>query len=259
MDSKQDLLANAYSRGKECWPDLDVSLDSFRAHVEDRRIDGACATARAADLLLVVAALHGSRGALKHLDELLIRASAAVSKLDGTAAFMDEVRQELRVKLVVGPSPRLKSYAASGALVDWLRVAALRVALNLKRANRLIPTEDPPFDVVLGVTSDEALTDLYAGDLKNALEASFRALTSRERTLLRLHFIEGLNIERIGIMYHVHRATVARWLVAIRRKLFEHAKAQLAGRYGLDSAELKSLYRLLERNVQVTISRLLTT
>ena len=75
--------------------------------------------------------------------------------------------------------------------------------------------------------------------------------------MLRLHFIDGLNIERIGVIYRVNRATVARWLVAIRTRLFNEVRAELATKHGLDTADIKSLYRIMEQDVHVTMSRIL--
>src|SRR5690242_3153046 len=106
-----DSLDEAYSRARQRWPQLEVSFDSFRTHIEQQHIDSERATTHAIDLLLVVAALQGSRQALKYLDELLVRASNSAAKLDRSAAFIDDVRQEMRLKLVAGPSPRLRSYA----------------------------------------------------------------------------------------------------------------------------------------------------
>src|SRR5262249_26465617 len=62
---------------------------------------------------------------------------AAARRLDRDPAFLDEVRQALRVRLLVAPEggrPRIADYAGRGPLRAWVGVAALRVALNLKRA-----------------------------------------------------------------------------------------------------------------------------
>ena len=33
-----------------------------------------------------------------------------------------------------------------------------------------------------------------------------------------MHFLDGLNIDRIGVVFGVHRATVARWIAAARER-----------------------------------------
>jgi hypothetical protein len=58
-------------------------------------------------------------------------------------------------------------------------------------------------------------------------------------------------------MYRVNRATIARWLVAIRRRLFEEVRRELGERHGLSTEGVKSLYRIMRDDVHVTISRVL--
>ena len=112
--------------------------------------------------------------------------------------------------------------------------------------------EEQPAVALLGDQEAQQLKRWYLDDMRGALRGRLRpAVTAGERNLLRLHFIDGLNIERIGVIYGVHRATVARWLVAIRRRLFEDTKAVLASKHGLDTADIKSLYRLMEADVHI--------
>ena len=66
-----------------------------------------------------------------------------------------------------------------------------------------------------------------------------------------------LNIERIGVIYGVHRATVARWLVVIRERLFRELREHFAATHGLCDTDVRSLYRILQQDVHVTISRVL--
>ena len=61
----------------------------------------------------------------------------------------------------------------------------------------------------------------------------------------------------MAAIYSVHRATVARWLVGIRRMLFAQTRELLGATQPLESGELRSLYRLLEGELQVTLSSLL--
>src|SRR5262249_46804856 len=139
VPSPDQDIALAYVAGRAAWPNLAVSVDAFRHHVVDRlRLSPASVVPRAADLYLVIAVLEGADRALPILDERLARAAGVVARIDGAPAFVDEVRQELRVKLLAGPEPRLRSYAGIGALFEWLRVAALRTAINLKRSDRLL-------------------------------------------------------------------------------------------------------------------------
>jgi RNA polymerase sigma-70 factor (ECF subfamily) len=251
------VVDRAFAGAQQQWPDLALDRDVFRAHVGRLALGEAALADRAADVFLVAAVLAGVPNAHRRFDQQVAQASVAAGRVDPAPVFVREVEQELRVTLLTDGGAKLLGYSGAGALVNWLRVVAVRVALNLKRADRARPVVDDAPDAVLDDRSAPWLKAFYLDDLKAALEVGFERLTPRERTLLRLHFVDGLNIDRIGVICGAHRATVARWLVAIRRQLFDHIKSELATKHGLDSIDVKSLYRAMEREVGITISRVL--
>jgi len=249
-------IATVHARCAERFPDVALDLAAFRRHCERLGLPDQQLAARGDDLFLVAAVLENVPGALLRFDACLTAAARVIARIDATPSFIDDLAQELRVKLLTGEAPKLWTYAGAGPLVDWLRVIATRAALNAKRGDRLHPVENLPEAVLEG---GEALhlARRYLGDLQEALREAMERLTARERTLLRLHFIDGLSIDRIGALYQVNRTTVARWLVAIRRRLFEEVRATLGARHGLDTAEVRSLYRKIGDDVHVTMSRVL--
>jgi len=261
MVSKSTPLKLACELGAQRWPDVRLPLDRFAEHLSRSGIDELRLTSHAADLFLVAACLSGDERAIAHLDrEYLSRAVPAIARVDGSPSFIDEVRQQLRVRLLTGEKPRLARYQAAGRLIDWIRVAAVRIALNAKRADqRMLPTEDVPLSNLLGETDREidALRPHYVHEVQGALEACFRELAVRERNLLRLHFLDGLSLDTLATMHGVHRATIARWLVSIRRSLVERARTMLGGPRGLSAGSVRSLYRWLARDVHLSVSRLL--
>lgn len=232
-------------------------MEAFRLRAEQAGLDDDRLSARAADLFLVTAVLEGQTLALSYFDNYVAEAAQVTLRLDRSADFMDEVKQQLRIRLLAGDRRKLAAYAGTGTLIDWLRVSAWRVGLNIKRSEPRMVSDQMGLAALVGAEDDEALKRFYLNDFQQAIEASFQGLTVRERTLLRLHFVNGFNIERIGVIYGVHRATVARWLVTIRQRLLGAAKLALAARHGLHTGEVKSLYRLLQRDVDLSVSRLL--
>lgn len=246
----------AYERGRARWPALALAPDAFGRHVERLALDEGQMSARAEDLFLLAAVLEQVPRAVGAFDECLAVAALVVARVDRTPSFIEDVLQEVRLKLLAGDAPKLWSYSALGPLMDWLRVVATRIALNLKRSDRLQPDDDLP-EAVLDGQEAAHLKSFYLEDLRRALEIGFGRLSVRERTLLRLHFIDGLNVERIGTVYRVHRTTIARWLVTIRSRLFEEVRGELGTKHGLDTADVKSLYRLMEEDVHVSMSRIL--
>ncbi len=75
--------------------------------------------------------------------------------------------------------------------------------------------------------------------------------------MLRYHFLQGLNIEQIGAIHSVHRATVARWLASLRKDLLESTREALARRLDVGDAEVESIMRLIRSQLDASIERLL--
>jgi RNA polymerase sigma-70 factor, ECF subfamily len=72
-----------------------------------------------------------------------------------------------------------------------------------------------------------------------------------------MHYVDGLNIEEIGLAYRVHRATVARWLAASREKILDETKRLLSQGLKLDREEVQSMIDLVRSRLDVSIYRLL--
>ena len=58
-------------------------------------------------------------------------------------------------------------------------------------------------------------------------------------------------------MYKVHGSTVSRWLAAVRQNVFDQTMRLLVERLGLPESELASMLRVLQSDLDVTLSRLL--
>ena len=168
----------------------------------------------------------------------------------------------MREKLLVGPAPgqpgRLVEYAGTGPLGGWIRVVAVRVALDLKRAAGHERDADGADRVV------EVALDPRCACCASATRARSRrpwprrwpACHPRERNLLRLHFAEGATLEQLATSYQVHRATVARWLAAAREAVLDRVARRLGESMGMSAGEVDSVVRLLASQIDVSLSRL---
>jgi RNA polymerase sigma-70 factor (ECF subfamily) len=260
MSAAPAEIAASYDAGRQAWPELGLEFEKFREHVARLGVVGEALSVHARDLFLVAAVLAGEARALAALDRDYLRvACTTAGRIDRTPQFAQDVEQQLRLKLLAGAEPGLRLYAAAGGLLPWLRVSALRVAINLKRSDHLVPAAGSTLEPLIASNDVErdAARGLYLEHFQRAVEASFHRLSPRERTLMQLHFVDGLNIEAIGVMYGAHRATVARWLAAIRRTIFEETRALLGQTSPPGSDTIRSLYRLLEPDLHLTLSRLL--
>ena len=252
---------------RAAWPGVDVPLLQFVAHASGRvAADGTDpGFAHAADLYLAAACLSGHRAALDVLERsFLARVEGQVRRIDASAAFADEVRQQLREHLLVGrcdERPRLADYAGRGPLGAWLRVAAVRLALNLVAMRR--PEQEQPLEETLLQASDandpehELLHARYGPLLRQAVSTALTALTSQQRNLLRLNLARGLSTAKIAIAYRVDQSTVVRWLQAARAAVRDATYEHLCAALGASAHEVQRLTRLLLSRLDLSLSGIL--
>src|SRR5262249_564583 len=131
--------------------------------------------------------------------------------------------------------PRLGLYAGRGPLRAWVGVAAARTALMLRRSQqrtREVSADEDDWAGALATISTnnpelELLKRQYAAAFGVALRDAVGGLEPRQRTVLRMSFVDGLSIDEIGAVYAVHRATAARWIQRACDTLFEKTRALL--------------------------------
>src|SRR5262245_3991171 len=128
------LVREAIDGALRSWPELAPALPDFDAHVDRLGIDSGDLRARGSELYLAFACSSGQRAAVRVLEQQYLRdAMRAVARVNGAKEFTDEVQQMLSERLLVGPAPKIASFAGTGPLAAWLRVAAVRTALNLQK------------------------------------------------------------------------------------------------------------------------------
>jgi RNA polymerase sigma-70 factor (ECF subfamily) len=254
--------------GRQAWPAIVLDEERFLAHVAARLSAGADPAAiAAADLWLVCACLDHDGAALRELDRLIssLRPVLGAMRLDDDR--IGDVLQDLRAKLLVGDGDgghaRLADYSGRADLRTWLRTAATRAAIDIlrKRVDHALPDDDEALAAPALGTDPElaALRARYREPFKAALTAAMAALDTRDRALLRFHYVQGYAIDRIAAVYGVHRATAARWLVTAREVLARSTQKRLVQQLGLSLSEVQSLARLVESQLDLSLRRLLPT
>ncbi|MHB8879242.1 MAG: sigma factor-like helix-turn-helix DNA-binding protein, partial [Myxococcaceae bacterium] len=247
------------------WPDLEVDELLFIEHLALRLPpDGTLAAVHATDLYLAFACLLGDPLALEHLDRGFLRQVRPALERLPPGLTIDEVQQTLRQKLLMrnGESaPKIGDYSGRGALLHWVRAAAVRIAQDIARARNLevaLPDEalaqmpSPAPDAELAYVKSR-----FGAQFKAAFQDALAGLDQRDRNLLRLHYLDGINPDEMGRIYRVHRTTVWRWLTQAREDVFKQTRRLLTERLPLEKGELASLMNLVCSQLDVSISRLL--
>jgi RNA polymerase sigma-70 factor (ECF subfamily) len=263
----EELLHSLWQKGERAWPGVRLDPESFVRHLGARlgpSGDGArLASTHTADLYLACACARAIPEALASFDRhVLPLVSEMLRREGGDATWADEVQQVLRQKLFVGGArsePKIAEYSGVGSLGKWLRAVAVRTASVMRRGEeRLVPFEEHEFAEMELLTADpelEFLKTRYRIELKKAFAQALQTLSDRELTVLRFHLVDGLNIDKIGVLYGTHRATVARWIAGARTRLLEETRRLLGEWLGLTVEELDNLIRLIRSNLDLSIVR----
>ena len=259
-------LADAEAR----WPEVSVDRRRFVTHwaAQLGRADDVGAAIdqlHLSDLYLAFACAEGDTNALRSFGTLLSSVAGAVRSVDGAPAFVDEILQRLRTRVLVpedGRSARILDYAGRGSLENWLRAGALRLALNARRDARRGPEPLPDASLwePAAPTAErtlELLRGKYAAEFGSALREAFASLEPGERNVLRMHFLEGLSLNQIAAMYQVNKSTISRRMARAREILLERTRAQLERALSLPATELDSLLQQLGPRLDLSLSSVL--
>jgi RNA polymerase sigma-70 factor (ECF subfamily) len=258
-------LRELFAEGARAWPEIRMSPEAFVGHLaarvaDARSLDGV----RAADLYLACACATRVRGAVEAFDRVhLRRVGAFLAAMRPAPAFVDEVRQVIREKLFVGrgdAAPKITEYDGRGALASWVRVVALRVALDLQRqAPVAADSGRESGDAGAGAGDPEVdyLKQRYRQVFNDAFRGAVAELGADSRELLRLHFVDGLTLHQLALKLGVHRATVARRLAAGRQAVADAARRRLRAALGATEAELESLAGMMRSQIDLSLPVLL--
>jgi RNA polymerase sigma-70 factor, ECF subfamily len=264
-------LRRLFEEGARAWPGLGLSPEAFVHHLASRRAAPTSASpptahlagVHAADLYLACACAARLRGAVEAFDRAYLRRlDVYLARLRPSPAFVDEVRQALGEKLFVGKDgapPKIGEYDGHGALESWVRVIALRAAIDLRRQGGAVVVQEAR------ERDEPATADPEIGYLKrryrHAFSAAFRgaveALDAEDRELLRLRFVDGLTQVEVAARLGVHRATVVRRLEAAQQAVTDGARRLLQAQLGASEAELASLAGLMRSQIELSLPGLL--
>lgn len=269
--SLEPVVAEFVDRARSAVPEVSVNPGAFLTFVADRlpedmSLPEALASLNAPDLFLAHACLAGDPRALAAFDALhMKRVPAYVARYLRAAEQVDELKQTLRVRLLLsGPrtGPQLAGYSGRGPLGGWLRVAAVRAAIDLLR-QRSPELPDPA--AAQGATAPVADAELaflkarYAPAFQRAFEDALGALPARERTMLRLHVVDGMTLTAIARAFRVNPSTVHRAIARVRERVLEETLHALGDELGVGETQAESIVRLVQSRIDVDLRRCLET
>ena len=265
-----ELLDRVMERARARWPDVSVPADRFLPFVAERLSDDAdpekeLERINVADLYLACGCVDGDAVAVAVFSaNHFPRVERAIAALDVPRTVIEDIKQGIFQKLFVGDGEReakICHYAGEGDLGTWIRVVAVRQAIDLLRKEG---KEQPLSDEQLPnlVARDEGpelrfLKQRYRTEFKEVFQHTLASLSSKDRNLLRYQVIGELTMEQIASLYKVNRSTVVRWLQKVRKKLLSDTRRELSRRLKIDRTEFESMMRLINSQMNVSIQRVL--
>lgn len=251
---------------QERWPQLEFDGTAFGAFLEERAIEGHGLTSlHVEDLFLAWACLSQQREALAAFERFTRPLIALAVRRD--ARDTDELIHQVQIKLLVAEgtrAPRLADYTGVGPLKAFVMVMAMRCLADARRSDER-RREEHVGDGWLELASIAGSntgpeTQVQWAELEphaaRAVNEAMAALSVRQRTILRLHYVEGISAEALGRMYSVHRATTTRWLVDARERVLELVQQRLRSTLDVSTASLASLNQTLVGGLELSLPAL---
>lgn len=242
-------LIEAYDRARERWKFPGVSLAQFRRHIGDLGyVDSLPPWPD--EVYLCAGCALGLRDACRIVDEVYLAAARpAMMAVLQHSADVDDVLQDVRQRLLAGPSPKIATYRGSGPISAWVRIMAVRAALDNWRSRTsrecLLSTQQRHYWLVSNVSTERIerpVRNGYSDACAVSLRASVAALPPEARQLLVHHFAGRLSIDILARMYAVDRSTVARRIQRsidrIRRRLAIDLRRQHKGLTNAEALEI---------------------
>ncbi len=255
------LLAEVLAASRAAWPGIEISDEDFVAYLTariDTPLDDALEVLVVADVWLACGITRGSAAALRELDRRLTAVAPAIAHLDGGSALLADVTAAVRERVIGSDgNGKIADYRGRGDLRGWLRVVAVREALQILRARK----REAPISEDLAERIDDHGASLSPDEhraYREAFAAALATLTPRERNLIKQQYVYGATIDELGALYGVHRATAARWLAQIRDTLLRRTRGRIAEAMLLTGTDLESAMGKLAEHVDYSLRHTLS-
>lgn len=269
----EGLLNRALEAARAQWPSVALSSEVFVRHLAERLPEPGperplvplLEQLSLPELYLACACVHDIAGAIEAFEQhYLAKLPGLLAYLKQPDALIDDVCQLTRVRLLVrtpGSGPRLNDYTGRGSLLSWVRVTAVRIALKLFDTGKPAPDKDVAAVIeALPAPGADAELDLikqrHQAELRQAVHEAFATLSSDERHLLRLYFVDRLSTPELGALLGVNQSTVSRWLKSARKTVYTETRRRLQARLDLSARGFQSFLAVIDSQVDLSLSQL---
>ena len=186
-------------------PVFDSMSNRFTTGPGPRESSSTALITHAVDLVMAAACAAGDPVAIAAFEQQHVRSiRPSVSRVALRPDQLDELRQTLRVRLLTGPTPKIRQYKGNGPLGAWIRVTAARIALELQEATSRHGRDVGSDAAMNALVGSDANPELMAAKAQHRemfqreLQRCFRELDEQEKTLLRMHYLHDMGIDEMS-------------------------------------------------------------
>lgn len=269
-DAWGPALRSAIEQARSAWPTVALDderfIEALAACVEPSDPPTRLAELRLDHLYLATACAHGDEQAVAlFVERFRGDVEAALARFADDRAFRSEVADEVFDKLLVatpGHPPRIAAYHGRGELGRWIRVTAVRTAVDRTRGRDRRESPAGERALVDGLQRHDDpelryLEDRYRTEFRAAFEHAAASLSDRDRRLLREQVVYGLGVVKIASLHDTSKSTAARWITAARTRLVEAVHTYLQTELDVGPDELRSLMKLAATQMDISVARIL--
>lgn len=257
------VLALAREQAAADWPGVAVDEARLRTVLAGCLEGPAGASSRRwGDLLLAHACAEGHPVALERFERAFATvAQRAFRGVGARDADLDDLWQGLKIRLLMGRGEapaRIASYAGRGSLEGWIKVSAVRFALNARGSTRDAVEELNDALEASAIASTEL--ELAKHHYREAFRAAFRqalaGLPAQELVLLRQSLVHGMSARELGRAYDLHHTSISRRLASIRGQLLAATREALGAMLRLPASEVQSIFALIGSRLEASFRQL---
>lgn len=258
-------LGELMAKGRQRFPAVALSAEAFcrflGRHLPDDIIDSKALSLLCGDELYLVCAYgQGDPAASKELEaNYFPEVVAALHRINTPASALDELLQHLRHMLVEQQDFQSlrRGYSGRGTLGGWLRVVAVRKAGKYRRQEQRHQSLDASmYEILSGVaiSGDQILLrETYKKAFAECFGRSLSTLSTRQRNLLRYHFLFHMNIDQIARIYGVHRVTAARWVSGAKEALVDRTNDEFRRHFEVSEESARHMLALIESQLSFSL------
>lgn len=260
------LLAVAIANARASWPTFSVSDETVIL-----RLAQACASGQhegselpdwvssvyLRDLYLACALEAGNNEAIGVFVERFVAPAVRAVHSKVAAEELQQMVLERVLVAAVGHTARIRTYEGKGPLGGWIKAVVARIAINARATPNPIDVAaqfrevDELSSSFLGPDVELAiLSGRYRQPLRVALSAALAALSPRDRTILRFHFLEGVSGDSLARMYGVSRRTISRWIEDSRSSVLVMTRQRMSSDLQLSGDELEEVVNSLRSQLE---------